>query len=179
VTVDALDSISDTIDVADGTVAATSEALTALQATLSTLAISLDTGGAVVADTGRLTGTAAPALADATVTLRQMEVLGERIDGFLAAVANIPFTPDFDPEGGLGVTFGRLADDLDPLDRASGTPAGCIPVRPARGGVLQQQLRPAIAESPGLDDAAERRVVGIRGAGVLRHAAGDGHGRRR
>lgn len=116
VTVDALDSISDTIDVADGTVAATSEALTELQATLSTLAVSLDTGGDVVADTGRLTGTAAPALADATITLRQLESVGERIDGFLAAVANIPFTPDFDPEGGLGVTFGRLADDLDPLD---------------------------------------------------------------
>lgn len=116
VTVDALDSISDTIDVADGTVAATSEALTELQVTLSTLAVSLDTGADVVADTGRLTGTAAPALADATITLRQMESIGARIDGFLAAVANIPFTPDFDPEGGLGATFGRLADDLDPLD---------------------------------------------------------------
>ncbi|MDH3300109.1 MAG: hypothetical protein OES24_06345 [Acidimicrobiia bacterium] len=116
VTVDALDSIADTIDVADGTVAATSEALTELQATLSTLAVSLDSGADVVADTGQLTETAAPALADATLTLRQMESIGERVDGFLAAVANIPFTPDFDPEGGLGPTFGRLADDLDPLD---------------------------------------------------------------
>lgn len=116
VTVDALDSIADTIDVADGTVAATSEALTELQVTLSTLAVSLDSGADVVADTGQLTRTAAPALADATSTLRQMESIGGRIDGFLAAVASIPFTPDFDPEGGLGPTFGRLADDLDPLD---------------------------------------------------------------
>ena len=123
VTVDALDSISDTIDVADSTVAATSEALTELEGTLSTLSESLDGGAAVVADTGQLTETAAPALADATVTLRQMESVGERIDGFLAAVANIPFTPDFDPEGGLGATFGRLADDIDPLDEELTTTA--------------------------------------------------------
>ncbi len=116
VTVDALDSISDTIDVADGTVAATSEALTELEGTLSTLAVSLGSGADVIADTGQLTETAAPALADATVTLRQVESLGERIDSFLAAVANIPFTPDFDPEDGLGASFGRLADDIDPLD---------------------------------------------------------------
>ena len=116
VTVDALDSIADTIDVADGTVTATSAALSELEVTLSTLAVSLDDGAAVIADTGQLTETAAPALADATVTLRQMESVGERIDGFLDAVANIPFTPEFDPEGGLGATFGRLADDIDPLD---------------------------------------------------------------
>ncbi len=116
VTIDALDSIEDTIDVADGTVASTSQALAELESTLVTLADSLESGATVVDDTGQLTETAAPALADATVTLRQMESIGERIDGFLAAVANIPFTPDFDPEGGLGVTFGRLADDIDPLD---------------------------------------------------------------
>ena len=123
VTVDALDSISDTIDVADGTVAATSEALTELEGTLSTLALSLTTGAEVIDDTGQLTETAAPALADATITLRQMESVGERIDGFLAAVANIPFTPDFDPEDGLGATFGRLADDIDPLDEELTTTA--------------------------------------------------------
>ncbi len=116
VTIDALDSIEDTIDVADGTVAATSDALEELEVTLSTLSVSLDTGTDVIADTGTLTGNAAPALADATVTLRQMESIGSQIDGFLAAVANIPFTPDFDQEAGLGATFGRLADDIDPLD---------------------------------------------------------------
>jgi len=116
VTVDALDSIEDTIDVADGTVTATSDALSELEVTLSTLADSLDTGGDVVADTASLTGTAAPALADATITLRQMEAIGSRIDSFLAGVASIPFTPDYDQEAGLGATFGRLADDIEPLD---------------------------------------------------------------
>ena len=116
VTIDALDSIEDTIDVADATVAATSDALAELEVTLSTLSGSLETGAEVVADTSTLTGTAAPALADATVTLRQMEGIGSQIDGFLDAVANIPFTPDFDQEAGLGATFGRLADDIDPLD---------------------------------------------------------------
>ena len=116
VTIDALDSIEDTIDVADGTVTATSQALSELQNTLSTLSTSLTTGADVVNDTGQLTETAAPALADATVTLRQMEAIGGQIDGFLASLANIPFTPDFDQSSGLGATFGRLADDIDPLD---------------------------------------------------------------
>jgi hypothetical protein len=115
VTIDALDSIEDTIDVADGTVRATSDALTELEVTLSTLSESLVTGADVIDNTGDLTETAGPALADATVTLRQMESIGSRIDGFLDALANIPFTPDFDQETGLGATFGRLADDIDPL----------------------------------------------------------------
>lgn len=166
VTVDALDSISDTIDVADGTVAATSEALTELQATLSTLAVSLDTGGDVVADTGRLTGTAAPALADATVTLRQMESVGERIDGFLAAVANIPFTPDFDPEGGLGVTFGRLADDLDPLDEELAATARSLEEFEGSLGELRTDVDALVVTIGEVNEeltAGEDLLVGYRG----------------
>lgn len=123
VTIDALDSIENTIEVADGTVKATSTALAELETTLSTLSVSLDTGGEVVGNTGQLAETAAPALADATATLRQMEAIGSQIDGFLSALANIPFTPDFDQERGLGPTFARLAEDIEPLDEEFATTA--------------------------------------------------------
>ena len=116
VTVDALSSIEDTIDVADGTVDATSAALIELESTLATLSASLESGADVIDNTGDLTETSGPALADATTTLRQMEAIGGQIDGFLAALANVPFTPDFDQDRGLGPTFSRLADDLEPLD---------------------------------------------------------------
>ena len=116
VTVDALQSVEDTIDVADGTVSSTSEALTDLEATLLTLSDALDSGADVIDDTGRLTETSGPALTDAAVTLRQLESIGGQIDGFLSAVSNVPLTPDFDANAGLGATFGRLAADLEPLD---------------------------------------------------------------
>lgn len=116
VTVDALGSVEDTIEVADGTVSSTSDALTDLEATLLTLSEALTSGADVIDDTGRLTETSGPALTDAAVTLRQLESIGGQIDGFLATLSNVPLTPDFDPEAGLGATFGRLADDIEPLD---------------------------------------------------------------
>ncbi len=116
VTVDALGSVSDTIDVADGTVESTSEALTDLEATMLTLSDALSSGATVIDDTGRLTETSGPALTDAALTLRQLESVGGQIDGFLATLSGIPLTPDFDPDAGLGATFGRLAADIEPLD---------------------------------------------------------------
>lgn len=116
VTVDALGSISDTIEVADGTVSSTSEALSDLETTLLTLSEALRSGATVVDDTGQLTETSGPALTDAALTLRQLESVGEQIDGFLSALSNVPFSPDFDPDRGLGATFGRLAGDIEPLD---------------------------------------------------------------
>ncbi len=116
VTVNALGSVEDTIDVADGTVTSTSEALADLETTLLTLSGALNTGADVIDDTGQLTETSGPALTDAAVTLRQLESIGGQIDGFLVTLSGVPLTPEFNPDAGLGATFGRLASDLEPLD---------------------------------------------------------------
>ncbi len=126
VTVNALGSVEDTIDVADGTVSSTSEALSDLETTLLTLSEALRSGATVIADTGQLTETSGPALNNAALTLRQLESVGGQIDGFLSALSNVPFSPDFDPDRGLGATFGRLAGDIEPLDEEFTTTAASL-----------------------------------------------------
>ncbi len=115
VTVDALESTERTLDVADGLVSSTSTALTDLTSTLDSLSASLETGDDVVVDAGDLTETAGPTMTEVARTFRQLEGLGTEIDSVLRGIANVPFGPSFDPDANLGTTFGRLADDLEPL----------------------------------------------------------------
>ena len=115
VTVDALESMEDTVDLADDLIGSTSESLGSVEGTLGTVSDSFTTGSATISDIGELTDTAEPALRDAAVTLRELEGLGGTIDGVLVGLSEIPFGPDYDPDVGLGQTFGRLAEDIEPL----------------------------------------------------------------
>lgn len=115
VTVDALESTERTLDVADGLVSSTSTSLTDLTTTLDSLSASLETGDEVVTDASDLTETAGPAMTDVALTFRQLEGLGTEIDSVLRGISNVPFAPSFDPDANLGTTFGRLADDIEPL----------------------------------------------------------------
>ena len=115
VTVGSLQSMEDTIEPADGLIGATSESLADVEATLGTVSDSFDAGSTTLGDIGELTGTAEPTLRNAAVTPRQLEGPGTQVDGVLVGLSSVPFGPDYRPEAGLGETFGRLADDLEPL----------------------------------------------------------------
>jgi methyl-accepting chemotaxis protein len=115
VTVESLDSLENTLDLAEEILVSTTDSLDAVETNLDAIGSSFDTGSEVVSDLSDLSDTTGPALSDATATLRQLETLGSQIDTILATVASVPFGPDYDPENGLGATFGRLADNIEPL----------------------------------------------------------------
>ena len=115
VTIDALDSVEASIDIADRTATSTSAALVGLESTLNTLSQSLVTGADVIDDTSRLTATSGPALADASSTMRQLETVGDGIDSFLDRLSSVPLAPSLSANSGLGPTFGRLAETIEPL----------------------------------------------------------------
>lgn len=115
VTVDALESMESTVELADDLISSTSASLAAVETTLETVSGSFEAGSETVSDVGQLTATAEPTLRNAEETLRVLEGLGGEIDGVLVGLSSVPFGPDYDPDAGLGVTFGRLADDLAPL----------------------------------------------------------------
>lgn len=121
VTVETLDTLSDTIDLADGVLGSTVAALEAVGATLDALVDSFDSADAVITEVGSLAGTAAPALADATATLRDLEGIGATIDAMLEDLSDLPLAPNYDPAAGLGESIGSLADTLEPLSEEFAT----------------------------------------------------------
>lgn len=115
VTVETLDTLSDTIDLADGVLGATVTALESVGVTLDALVDSFASADAVITELGSLAGTAAPALTDATETLRNLERVGTTIDAMLEELSRLPLAPDYEPGAGLGESIGSLADTLEPL----------------------------------------------------------------
>jgi ABC-type transporter Mla subunit MlaD len=115
VTVESLDSLGDTIDLADELVGSTVDALAAVGDSLEALSEAFDSGSGVITEVGSLAGTLAPALADTTTTLRDLEEVGAAIDEMLIGLSEVPFAPNYDPEAGLGETLATLADTLEPL----------------------------------------------------------------
>ncbi len=115
VTVQTLDAVDDTIDLAEEVLVSTVDAVDALAGTVSAISGSFETGTAAIDDIASLADTLGPSLADASDTVRTLERVGGQIDGVLGALSNLPIGPDYDPESGLGETFGRLADTLEEL----------------------------------------------------------------
>jgi methyl-accepting chemotaxis protein len=118
VTVESLDSLQATLDLSDGVLSSTSGSLQAVEDSLRQVGPTLTDGSQAVTDVSDLSATAAPSLRDAVGTLRQLEALGGQIDGVLTGVSSVPFGPDYNPDNGLGPTFGRLATNLEPLPQA-------------------------------------------------------------
>jgi ABC-type transporter Mla subunit MlaD len=115
VTVQTLDAVDDTIDLAEAVLVSTVDAVDALAGTVSAVAGSFETGTAAIDDIAALADTLGPSLTDASATVRSLERVGDQVDGVLDAVSNLPVVPDYNSADGLGATFGRLADTLEEL----------------------------------------------------------------
>jgi methyl-accepting chemotaxis protein len=115
VTVQALDAVDDTIDLAEEVLTSTVDAVDALAGTLAAVSGSFETGTAAIDEVAALADTLGPSLTDAGATVRTLERVGGQIDDALGALSSVPFGPDYDPDNGLGDTFGRLAATLEEL----------------------------------------------------------------
>ena len=118
VSLESLDSLEDTIALADRLLTSTEESLTAVEDTLATVSSSFATADSVVRDVSELAATAGPGLANTSDTLDQLAEVGTTIDGVLGALSDVPFGPSYDPAAGLGETLGTLARDVEPIAEA-------------------------------------------------------------
>jgi methyl-accepting chemotaxis protein len=139
-TIQTLDAVDDTIDLADEVLVATADAVGALAGTLDAVSDSFDTGTQAIVDVAGLADTLGPSLENATATVRNLERLGGTIDGVLGALSSLPIGPDYDPESGLEDTFGQLADTLEELpDQLASTSQSLTDFTGSAGG-LQARL---------------------------------------
>lgn len=140
VTQQTLSAVDDTIDLAANVLASTTEAVDALAGTLDAIATSFDSATTAIDDIAALADTLGPSLGEATSTTRTLETVGEDIDSVLGGLSRIPFGPDYNPSAGLGATFGKLADALEPLpDQLSTTATSLTEFTDSATG-LQTQL---------------------------------------
>lgn len=140
VTEQTLDAVDDTIDLAADVLASTTDAVDALAGTLAAVSGSFDAGTAAIDDIADLADTIGPSLDEAATTTRTLERVGGDIDSVLGALSNIPFGPDYNPSAGLGDTFGRLADALEPLPGQLSTTATSLTEFTGSAVELQDQL---------------------------------------
>jgi len=161
VTIETLDAVDDTIDLAADVLGSTTEAVDALAGTLNAVSGSFDTGTTAIVDIAGLADTVGPSIEEATTAVRRLEAVGADIDSVLGALSNIPFGPDYDPSAGLGDTFGSVADALEPLpDQLSTTAQSLTDFTDSAGG-LQDQLTELAAsvQSVSNDLAASDELV--------------------
>jgi predicted PurR-regulated permease PerM len=86
VSVESLDSLADTIELADGVLTSTTESLDAVASTLTTVSESFGSATDVLTEFSTFAETAGPALEDTTGILRQLEDVGTTVDEALGAV---------------------------------------------------------------------------------------------
>jgi hypothetical protein len=115
VTIETIDSVEATIDLADQVLGATADTIDTAAATLNTVAASFDTATGVVEGIDDLTTEVGPSLDEAASIIRQLEGVGSGIDDVLGGLSAIPFGPDYDPERPLGETIGNLATEIEAL----------------------------------------------------------------
>ena len=152
VTIETLDAVDDTIDLAADVLASTTEAVDALSGTLDALSGSFDAGTTAIVDIAGLADTVGPSIEEAASAVQTLETVGGDIDSVLAALSNIPFGPDYDPSAGLGETFGSVADALGPLPDQLSTTAESLTDFTDSAGELQDQLADLAASVQSVSD---------------------------
>jgi ABC-type transporter Mla subunit MlaD len=140
VTVQALDAVDDTIDLAEEVLASTVDAVDALGGTVGAVSASFDSATTAIDEVASLADAVGPSLADAGDTVRTLEGIGDQIDDALGTLSSLPIGPDYDVDGGLGDTFGRLADTLDELPPQLESTAASLTDFTGNAGALQSEL---------------------------------------
>ncbi len=140
VTIGTLDAVDDTIDLAANVLDSTTSAVDALAGTLDAVSESFDSGTTAIVDIAALADTVGPSIDEAATAVRSLETVGGDIDSVLGSLSDIPFGPDYDPSTGLGDTFGRVADALEPLPDQLSTTAESLTEFTDSASGLQDQL---------------------------------------
>ena len=114
-TIETLDTVENSIELADSVIVATTATLDTAAATLTAVSASFADASGVIDEIDTLTESVGPALDQTAKTLRQLQGVGSTIDDALEDLDDLPFAPNYDGGAGLGPTIAQLAEDIEPL----------------------------------------------------------------
>lgn len=146
ITIRTLDSVDDTIDLAADLLVSTQETVDALAATLTAASGSFDAATNAIDEIAAFADVLAPSIDNAVSATQALERAGDNIDSVLTALSSLPIGPDYDPENGLGATFGRLTAALEPIPDQLTTTADSLTEFTSSASGLQAELE-TLAES--------------------------------
>lgn len=110
-----VDTIEDTIVVADQVVADVAAALGALGEVLEQLRTGVADVDPVLGDVVDLTTEVPAALTEFQATLDRVAGAAADVDQILVQLSRLPLAPDYDPDTTMSAQLRRLSDDLDPV----------------------------------------------------------------
>ncbi len=114
-TIETLDTVENSIELADSVIVATTATLDTAAATLTAVSTSFGDASGVIDEIDTLTESVGPALDQVAKTLRQLQGVGTTIDDALEGLDDLPFAPNYDGGAGLGPTIAQLAEEIEPL----------------------------------------------------------------
>ncbi len=141
VTLESLDSVQDTVELADSVLRTTTATLTEVERTLETVASSFGVGDDAFEQFDTFTTRAAPTLDDTVAAVRQLASVGASIDALLAQIRSLPFVPAGPPISALGPSFGAVAEGLAPLPDTLRSAADALAELQRSSDQLEDDLR--------------------------------------
>jgi hypothetical protein len=128
-----VDTLLDTIDVADTVLASVQSGLTTLSTTLTTLSSAMTSTSGVASSVSTLVTTLDGAFTGIDAALAQVENLGATIDSVLTALSRLPLAPTYDPEvtfeqaiANVRATLAPVAQSIDTMATSLGDLSGTL-----------------------------------------------------
>jgi hypothetical protein len=113
---DAAATLSETIDLAAGVIAAVDSGIATLDGALDAVDAGLGDASDVAAATSELSVSVADSFDDVDVALAQIESLSSTIDRTLRSLSSIPLAPDYDPDVSYPDAVAELRAAFEPID---------------------------------------------------------------
>jgi hypothetical protein len=112
---DTLETVNDTLDVADTVIQSVDGGIETVQQSLTTISTAIDNGGATLDVVADLTTNLGPNLEQIDRGLGGLQSTVDVVDGVLQQLSDIPFGPDYDPDTGLAASVQAVREDLEPI----------------------------------------------------------------
>jgi hypothetical protein len=143
---EAATTLVDTVDVADEVVAGLDEGLATLESTFLALDLVLTSTVDVASSTAVLAGDLPARLEEIDRAFASLQSIGETVDSTLSALSDIPFGPNYDPEGSFTDSIREIRASFDPLQADLAAIAAELSTFADGSGGLQRQLSSLAAD---------------------------------
>ena len=143
---EAATTLVDTVDVADEVVQGLDEGLATLESTFQALDLVIVSTVDVASSTAALAGELPAQLEEVDRGFASLQSIGETVDNTLSALSDIPFGPDYDPDGSFTDSIREIRASMEPLQEDLAAIATELSTFADGSGGLQRQLRSLAAD---------------------------------
>jgi hypothetical protein len=143
---EAATTLVDTVDVADEVVQGLDEGLATLESTFQALDLVIASTVDVASSTAVLAGELPARLEEIDRGFASLESIGETVDSTLSALSDIPFGPNYDPDGSFTDSIREIRASMEPLQEDLAAIATELSTFADGSGGLQRQLNSLAAD---------------------------------